>query len=310
MKRFKSILVSVDALQDEHPALRWAEALAEHNQAALKIVDVVPEVAWPWRLATHDYEHVQELLVKEKAETLAGLAEPLLAKGLRVSTKVLQGRTSAEIIREVLRDHHDLVVRMPKGRLSRRTGYFGSSTIRLLRECPCAVWVVKDGQPRFRRVLATVDPAPRDDEHAGLNRSIMELTLSICQREQGEPLVVHVWNIYGESIFKSRMREDEFHELEEAARKSVEDSFGEFLQPYGVAWPSDQALLLKGDPGVVIPQVVQQFDVDLVVMGTVGRRGVPGLVMGNTAEMILQQIQCGVLAVKLDDFVPPHPPAA
>ncbi len=305
MHRFKNILVSIDSRQESHPALQWAETLAEHNGASLKIVDVVPDLTWPWRLITPDYEHIHELLAKEKAEQLEGIAAPLRGKGLQVTTKVLSGRSSAEIIREVLGSQHDLVIRTPKGQLSRRTGYFGSTSIRLLRECPCAVWIVKHGEPQFRRVLATVDPAPRDDEHARLNHAIMELTLSLCAKQNAEPLITHVWNLYGESVFKGRMQESEFQELEESAHKSVEKCFSQFLSTYGFSIDSDNVVLLKGEPGTIIPQLVVERDIDLVLMGTVGRRGVPGLVMGNTAEMILQQIECGVLAVKPDSFVTP-----
>ena len=42
MKRFKNILVAVDSRMQDYPALQWAVRLAEHNQAKLKIVDVVP----------------------------------------------------------------------------------------------------------------------------------------------------------------------------------------------------------------------------------------------------------------------------
>jgi nucleotide-binding universal stress UspA family protein len=40
-------------------------------------------------------------------------------------------------------------------------------------------------------------------------------------------------------------------------------------------------------------------------MGTVARTGINGLLMGNTAEMILTQIDCSVLAVKPQGFVSP-----
>ena len=231
MKRFKSILTSIDARAEDHPALQWAETLAEHNGASLKIVDVLPCVAWPWRVATPDYEHVQELLESERQGLLDTLAQPIRAKGIPVTTKVLRGHSSAEIIQEVVTHHHDLVIRRPKGTLSRRPGYFGSTSINLMRNCPCPVWVVKHAAPRFRKVLAAIDPAPRDSEHEALNKTIMDLTLSICEREQAEPLVVHVWNLYGESIFRGRMSEAEFEEFEESARVSVEESFTQFLEP-------------------------------------------------------------------------------
>jgi len=42
-----------------------------------------------------------------------------------------------------------------------------------------------------------------------------------------------------------------------------------------------------------------------VVMGTVARTGVPGFIMGNTAETILNHINCSVLAIKPQGFVTP-----
>jgi nucleotide-binding universal stress UspA family protein len=40
-------------------------------------------------------------------------------------------------------------------------------------------------------------------------------------------------------------------------------------------------------------------------MGTVARIGIPGLLIGNTAETILDQLDCSVLAVKPPGFVSP-----
>jgi nucleotide-binding universal stress UspA family protein len=44
---------------------------------------------------------------------------------------------------------------------------------------------------------------------------------------------------------------------------------------------------------------------DLVVMGTVARTGISGLIIGNTAEAILDQLMCSVLAVKPPGFTSP-----
>jgi len=40
-------------------------------------------------------------------------------------------------------------------------------------------------------------------------------------------------------------------------------------------------------------------------MGTVARTGVPGFITGNTAESILNQLECSVLAIKPAGFVTP-----
>ena len=54
-----------------------------------------------------------------------------------------------------------------------------------------------------------------------------------------------------------------------------------------------------------IPALAKQIDADLVVMGTVVRTGVAGFIMGNTAETILNQSNCSVLAIKPPGFQTP-----
>ena len=55
----------------------------------------------------------------------------------------------------------------------------------------------------------------------------------------------------------------------------------------------------------MIPEMVAKKGVDLIVMGTVCRTGLAGFFVGNTAEDILQQVDCSVLALKPEGFVSP-----
>ena len=66
-----------------------------------------------------------------------------------------------------------------------------------------------------------------------------------------------------------------------------------------------QTHLLKGWARKEVPLLAKRIEADLVVMGTVVRTGVPGFFMGNTAETILDQIDCSVLAIKPSGFVTP-----
>jgi hypothetical protein len=49
-------------------------------------------------------------------------------------------------------------------------------------------------------------------------------------------------------------------------------------------------------------------EVGLIVMGTVIRTGIPGLLIRNTAETVPQQVRCSMLAVKPDTFASPATP--
>ena len=45
--------------------------------------------------------------------------------------------------------------------------------------------------------------------------------------------------------------------------------------------------------------------IDVLVMATIARSGIAGFLMGNTAERLMPQIECSVIAVKPDDFRSP-----
>jgi universal stress protein E len=62
---------------------------------------------------------------------------------------------------------------------------------------------------------------------------------------------------------------------------------------------------LKGEPGSVIAEFAEAKKIDLIVMGTVGRTGLAGFIMGNTAETILRAVRCSVIAVKPEGFESP-----
>ena len=68
--------------------------------------------------------------------------------------------------------------------------------------------------------------------------------------------------------------------------------------------------LPKGPAGEVIPALARELKTDIVVMGTVARTGIPGMIIGNTAESVLSQLDCSVLAVKPPDFISPVTVAA
>ena len=125
-------------------------------------------------------------VVKGDLETrLQELATTLNLDDARVVVRV--GRPPLEVVREVVDGGHDLVIVVSDG-------HDESAAVvrRLIRLCPCPVWVLRS---RFTgtRVLAAVDP----DDDPGLNRLILELASSQASRYDGDLHVVHAWEPYG-----------------------------------------------------------------------------------------------------------------
>lgn len=306
MTPFKNILVQVDSQDDSHHALDQATQLAIAGGARLKLVDVIPDFGWPAKLVMSGYERVVEALTQAKGDNLKRLAKMVADQGLDVSIKLLDGRSSVGIIREVIRDGHDLVIRSSRGSKSRVSTFFGTTSKRLLRRCPCPVLLLKAGSvSNCRRIVAAVDATPADDVHAALNNTILQLANSMCGGGECVIDVVHAWDIYGESILKEHMQKEEFEELQRRTETETERLVDDLVKPFGMGVGQENVHVLHGDPASVIPQFIEHAKADLLVLGTIARTGVSGMLMGNTAEQILNCVECSVLAIKPPDFVSP-----
>lgn len=308
MKRFQNILVAVDTRFDKHPALEWAIRLAEHNQAKLKIVEVLPEFSWIQRRVMPDAEDMRKRLTDDSQNNLESLAEPARGRGVDVTTRVFVGKTSEQIMDEVTRSNHDLVVRVTKGAHSQATGVFGTTSMRLLRNCGCAVWLVRPDAPvRFNRVLAAIDPVPKDVAHESMNKKVMELGISTAEYEDGELHVVHAWQLFATTKVKARLGPGEFEAIERKAEAEVVTALDDFLAPFGMTHSSDGVHLVRDEvkAASAITGLAKQLDVGIIILGTVARSGVAGAMIGNTAEHVLDHAECSVLAIKPDRYTSP-----
>jgi nucleotide-binding universal stress UspA family protein len=313
MKRFKSILF-VNGKPDDKAAFERAATLAVRNQAALTVVEVLETLPRDERMlinAKHNVD-LMEIAAQKSSKHLESLIAPLESEGLRVDSKVLLGTPFLEIVREVLRKEHDLVIKAAEGKSQTNHMLFGSTAMHLMRKCPCPVWVIKPNRrERHARILAAVDPAPSDSERQGLNTKIMELATSLAELEGSELHIVHCWRQPYEGRLK--MFEKMFDELaRDTVDKIISDTRNEhkmwltaFLEEFELEHLNHRLHLLKGEPGLVIPRLAWEKRIELIVMGTVCRTGIAGFFIGNTAEKVLSQVDCSVLTVKPDGFVTP-----
>ncbi|MBN2318876.1 MAG: universal stress protein [Acidobacteria bacterium] len=101
------------------------------------------------------------------------------------------------------------------------------------------------------------------------------------------------------------MSQSEVAELTRKDRMEHECRISELVEKHTPGLPNNRIHLLKGDAEALIPALVKRKSIEIIVMGTVVRTGIPGFIMGNTAENILQRVDCSVLTVKPDGFVSP-----
>jgi len=311
MQRFKNILLYHDVETRSKASLGRAVELAGRNQARLTIVDVLEESQdFPEMTFTSPpLPDLRDLVKQKKRNRLEKLVASIQEEGVSAKAKLLFGTPFIEIIREVVRNKHDLVIKKAEGAGGLTEMLFGSTAMHLMRKCPCPVWIMKPTRSkRYSRILAAVDPQPGNQERESLNVKIMDLATSLAQLEQSQLHVLHVRSLYRDytrGSVQSSTPANLLDDLIDDTRKIHQRRLDELLGKYDLKNIKHQIHLPTGDPEKLIPEVAQKKRINLLVMGTVCRTGVSGLLIGNTAEKVLHQVNCSVLTVKPDGFVTP-----
>lgn len=315
MKRFTNILLVCDEGSLHDSLIARAVWLAKANNARITLVDIVESA--PGELASlfgsfsgaaaQDVEHDVIEFHRARLEEIAG---PITSEGIPTSEVVLQGNPFIEIIRKVLRDGHDLVMKGAAGEKEGRSLFFASTDLHVLRKCPCPVWIMKKGpDKRNARVLAAVDPDPADEQKTGINTMVMELATSLSEIDESELHIMNTWRLDEEESLRNsafaKVPKASIDKMVEEQEQKSHQKLSDLLSGFPDSSGRHEVHFKKGAAREVIPEFAEDHNVDLIVMGTVGRTGVSGLIIGNTAEAILNQVECSVLAVKPSGFETP-----
>ncbi|WP_027251340.1 universal stress protein [Photobacterium halotolerans] len=323
MKRFNSILCVIDSEHTFDTAVSQSIRIASDHQADITFVSVIGTVGF-WRSTLHPEEDHHKFLDEQMESQRATIASRLSVMALTVkpNIEVYSGIGFIEIIKSVLKNQHDLVVKCAEESdwLSR---IFGSEDMHLLRKCPCPVLILKPGQDdRFRNILATVSVNDSFSEldkgrvQEALNRQVLEYSVTLCLPELTQLHVGSAWDAYAENFYRygafTHLPEKDVDQYTEQVRRKCSDKLdilvremNDMLGKDAIKYLLPRIHLVKGKPSREIPLMTDKYGIDLIVMGTVGRVGIPGLIIGNTAESILEQVKCSVLAIKPEGFKTP-----
>lgn len=309
MKRFKNILLVYDGRESGQSTFGRAIDLAARNQARLTVIRVINQIPRDYRMLITSLspEEIMEIAVREHTLLLEKHIAPFSETGM-IRLRVVAGREFIEIIKEVLHSNHDLVIKTVRGMGGTIDMLFGSTAMHLLRKCPCPVWLIKPEQGQhYRRIMAAVDVVPPEVEDDDLNNKIMELATSLARTEKSEFHIVHAWEKPDANLLAGGLDyfTDDINKLSNETKNMHIRWMDDFLEQYDLQHLQHHEHVMQGWADEMIPEFAELHQIDLIVMGTVSRTGIPGFFIGNTAEKILHRIDCSVLAVKPDDFITP-----
>jgi nucleotide-binding universal stress UspA family protein len=303
MKSFRRILVDIDATATAHPALERAIVLARRARAALTVTDVMTV---PAQARHYLPPGIEERLIEERRQQLAAIAGEIT--DIEVEAKLLIGRPGSVLIEEVLRSEHDLIMRShARDVAAADSRIFGAVDMELLRKCPCPVLLARHGHPAEKpRIACAIDASSEDPDTQALNAKIVGAALLMADYlESDPPTLFHAWVPFGEGVVRSHASDEQFAAYLDKAHQRAAATLRQVARSSGSAFDETRIVLRRGEPHDAIPEFVVSAGIDLLVMGTVARGGIPGLLIGNTAERVLRKLPCSVLTLKPDGFVSP-----
>lgn len=302
MAPFRRILVGVDldaAAETPTPGSRNAA-----DQARSLARRIGAEILFLHSLFREDAP-AEELAVAHPARgaeaALEALREAAFRDDVPARVRFTRDRFWLDAVRTVLRDEADLVVTGKRNHPATDGRPLGSNAGKLVRKCPCAVWVVHPEHPRPRgRVLAADDLTPVGQRAARLAAWLVELY-------GGELHVVHAFQVPMSlqlelGRLSSQRAAERMHTLEAGLRAKLEGRVAERTPPGGV-----HVHLGRMAPADAIGEAVEKLDPDLLVLGTISKTAIAGLLVGHTAERLLGRVDCSLLTVKPEGFRTPVP---
>ena len=298
MQSIQNIVVYAGPNGSNDPSLERATVLAQQNQAHVRLVAVVEELPSYARMVAPTSWDIPGMLVSDREKELAESCKILESKGVSCEYSVLRGTADVEITRYVMRTNSDLLIKTARPEATPHGQWYGTLAKRLMRICPCPVWVLKASEKkRFERIMAAINPIDSDDR-IELNTRIVQLASSLAELENAELHFVHAWTAFGEHLMRSRMSADQVAEYVEECRLEAQGKMRDFLATFDEKVQSAKLHLPKGNPEDALVSAVTENNCDLMVMGSVCRTGIAGYFIGNTAEKVLHDIPVSVLTVK------------
>ena len=316
IKHFSNILFVATTAADNAAAFEHALAVASNHHAKLTLLGLVDAPIIPRVSAQLTAYKIQSAMVAQERARLQALIKDSSAAGAAINVEIRVGKQFIEIIRDVLQHRRDLVIKCAERPRSMGQRLFGSADMKLMRQCPCPLWVTKPTRHKGQRTLLAAVDYDEDDAHDNaLNPEILALASALALSEFAELHVVHAWRLEYESFLRSARSSASQIEVDLLVRQEEEKRrlWLEALVETHCAAPGAAAIeylkpqvhLINGDASHTVLLLADDIGAELVVMGTVGRAGIPGWIIGNTAENILAQIDCSVLTIKPVGFVSP-----
>ncbi|MBA6349097.1 universal stress protein UspE [Colwellia sp. BRX8-9] len=306
MDKYKKILAVIDPTTENQKALKRAIELARHSggqiTAFLTIYDLSYEMTT--MLSGEEREAMRQSVINDRKLWLDEKISETDHQDITIDTCIIwHNRPFEKIIKKVLAENFDIVIKGTHQHDKLKSVIFTPTDWHILRKCPCPVLLVKDHSwPSNGNLLTALNIGSDDDEHKALNNKLTQESIVFSSLIKAN---VHLVNSYPGTPVNIAIEIPEFNasEYNDTMFNHHKSAMKDHANSFNI--PLKNTHVKEGLPEDVIQSISKHVDAELVVLGTIGRTGISAALIGNTAEHVIDRLNCDVLAIKPDGYLSP-----
>jgi universal stress protein E len=306
MRAVHRILVSVKEIDGKPlPAVLKAAQLARGYGAELELFHALtsPLYSDPILVREHGLDTLERDLKQQALRRLEAIADRLRVHSIKVKVSAEWDYPSHEaIIRRAQAVNADLIVAAGHAGKHRMPWLLRMTDWELVRMSPVPVLLVKNPRP-YRRpaVLAAIDPSHSHEKPLQLDKEILGAGNRLTAALRGRLHAVHAYARFPLQLPpQAAMLPGTLENLQKSAERAARARFSRSLRALRI--PRSRQYLLAREPVFAIAEAARRSHSAVVVMGAMSRSGIKRLLIGNTAERILDDLSCDILVVKPANF--------
>lgn len=308
MNKFKSVLYADFGHEKNAGALRQALRLINVNGGKLNYISV--RKAMPSILQKDGQELETALKTQaEKELEQASKDTQIPLPGLDITIEIISdSRPDMALLRHAVKIQSDVIIKEVE-KQGRRG--FRAKDMTLLSKSPIPVWICRDEKESkpTHKVAVAIDPESDNKDADALSVRLLEIASRLAAQNEVQLEVISCWSLEYEDYMRNnpwaKVSEEK---VEQTLVETKNRHYGALMTLIDRAGLDQSQLHIhheKGPADELIPQLTTDNNIATLVMGTVARTGIPGFLIGNTAENILQDLECSLIALKPDGFTSP-----
>lgn len=315
MSHDSHILAIIDPTVTEQPVLDRAALLAARLNRPLElfICDYDQYLAGERFFDSESLAKARDSLIENHEKKLEKMAADLRNRepgtDLKITVDACWDHPLYEgIVRKVQRAGPAFVVKDTHYHTVLKRTIFSNTDWNLIRDCPAPLWLVKPHEiAAAPKLIAAVDPVHERDKPAELDHMILAHARELATALSGEAHVLHAFDpspAYAASADSMAFPiATPIREMLDSLKQSHETAVNELVSGYDM--DASRVHIIEGDTRSALNRLTEEIEADIIVMGAVSRGALQRLVLGSTAEQVLDHVTCDVVVLKPSSFESP-----